>query len=138
MAKNCLAYCSGGAAQRLLEIAGNSLPVIPILTQFQIRFDSIHVRKQVTQSHFWSLPLGWGLSCEMTLQQIPFWTAGSLLSQEFWLIYISRIGVSKIIPIFSIMMMVLSYLNSHLLSAAKGQLQEFKRANARHCHCHAL
>jgi len=73
LAKNCLAYCSGGVAQRLLEIAGISLPVILILPQFPIRFNSTCTLENLSHkasSGLW--PLSWRLSCEMTLQQISF------------------------------------------------------------------
>lgn len=135
LAKNCLAYCS----ERLLEITGISLPVIPLQTQFQIRFDSTGTLENLPHKASCGLwPFSWGISCEVTLQQISFWTSGSLLCQEFWLIYIWRIGISKIIPILSIIMMVLGYFNSHLLPVAKRQLQEFKSANMLHCLCHTL
>lgn len=131
LATNCLAYCSGGVAQRSLEIAGISLPVIPILTQFPIRFDSTCTLENLSHkasSGLW--PLSWRLSCEMTLQQISFCTAGSLLSQEFWLIYIWRKGVSKIIPILSIIMMVLGYFNTSTASSQRAitRIQECQHA----------
>lgn len=53
--------CSGGAAQRVLEITGISLPAIPMMTYLKIRFDSTGILENLPHeatSDVW--PLGWG------------------------------------------------------------------------------
>lgn len=97
----------------------------------------MHVRKPFTQSHFWPLAFELGavlrddsstnlfLNCRITPKP-------TILTNLIW-----RTGISKIILVLSVTM-VLSYCNSHLPPAAKGQLQKFKRVNTLHCLCHAL
>lgn len=111
LVKNCPAQCSGGAAQRLLEITGTSLPALPMMTHLQIKSGPYTLENTSHRASSGLWPLSWSCLVRITLQQISFWAAGTLLSQEFWPIYISIIGVSKIIPILSIIILVLGYFN---------------------------
>lgn len=64
LVKNCPEQCSGGTAQRLLEITGISFPAVPMMTHLQIKFGSTGMLENMSHkatSGLW--PLGWG-SCE--------------------------------------------------------------------------
>lgn len=93
-------------------------------------------RTPFTQSHFWSLALELGailwddstnlfLNCTITPKP-------RILTNLIW-----RTGISKIMLVISTRM-VLSYCNSHLLPAAKGQSQKFMSVNTLWSLCHAF